>query len=383
MANSDALPQLLARCTTRLLTSGSEQNGTGFFVAPGTLLTCAHVVSDLGKGRDTLQVQWNEQLYPATVAETTDEIYPDLALITVQGLTDHPCVYLHEQVSLSANDELYTYGYPPPHYTGDSIISKYVGPANQPQTLLTFTESNVRPGFSGSPLLNLRTGAVCGVIKRTMGENTSLGGRGVPIALAFQAFPDLKRRQEQYHRQDTPWGRSLTAQQRKLNGLSEIQAIADNKPIEIFFSYHDNEADKRILHALELQLSQLKRSAAIKAWHTGMLALSVAMEEETLQHLNTAQIICLLISPDYIADDRLYDTHITRAMERWEQERTTVIPILARPTDDWETTLFGKLQAIPRNKKPISLGKNLDQISLEVAREIRKIVESLKKPIDA
>ena len=36
-------------------------------------------------------------------------------------------------------------------------------------------------GFSGAPLLNRRTGAVCGIIRRTRNEETDLGGYAIPV----------------------------------------------------------------------------------------------------------------------------------------------------------------------------------------------------------
>ncbi len=44
MMNSlgEQLIELVRRCTVKLLVPGGH--GTGFFVAPGTILSCAHVV---------------------------------------------------------------------------------------------------------------------------------------------------------------------------------------------------------------------------------------------------------------------------------------------------------------------------------------------------
>ncbi|MDJ0633460.1 MAG: CU044_2847 family protein [Xenococcaceae cyanobacterium MO_188.B29] len=44
----------------------------------------------------------------------------------------------------------------------------------------------------GAPLLNKRTGKICGLIKRSRDIHTSLGGRGVPVSIIFEHFPELK-----------------------------------------------------------------------------------------------------------------------------------------------------------------------------------------------
>src|SRR5260370_18942071 len=121
------------------------ESGTGFFVAPGYLLTCAHVVVGASQGQGTIKIAWNRQKYPASIEQITDTTYPDLALLKIEGISGHPCVYLAADVQMK--DDLYTYGYPQGLTNGDSILSKYIGPTGEPQVLLTLAWSNVRPGF--------------------------------------------------------------------------------------------------------------------------------------------------------------------------------------------------------------------------------------------
>src|ERR1700676_1068017 len=80
--------------------------GTGFFVAPGLLLTCAHVVA-LAQGHP-LELVWQTQ--KLTVVEIRQAPHPtaDLALLRV-ALTQHPCVLLQGEAEPSNN--LYSYGY--------------------------------------------------------------------------------------------------------------------------------------------------------------------------------------------------------------------------------------------------------------------------------
>lgn len=378
MQDRDALLRLLDRCTVRLVIDSGREVGTGFFVAPGLLLTCAHVLNGAADGSGTIEVEWDGQKSSAALEQITDKTYPDLALLKTSAITNHPCVYLSPEVSL--DDQLYTYGYPKAYIHGDPLTFKYISPTGAPQTLLTFSLGNLRPGFSGGPLLNLRTGAVCGITKRTAGENTLLGGRGVPIIQALQAFPQLKTLQEQYHRQHSQWAEHLTSQQLQISGLDKFSISPVPKAIEIFFSYHDNGQDQEMLKALEKQLVVLRRKGVINAWHKGRLMINDEVEVEIRRHLDAAQIICLMISPDYIADDELYERHVTRAMERRENEGVIVIPILVRQTSNWtgDDTPFGRLMPLPRNKIPMNQWKDLDEVSAEVAGEIRRTVEDLR-----
>lgn len=128
--DQSALRTLLRRCVVALYADGMSL-GTGFFVAPGRLLTCAHVVREARQRGRVIQVYTHtgETLGEAQIERYEDDIvqnsrepgiqgreyYPDLALLRVTS-TDHPCVYLDER--LADHDELYSYGFSERRYKG-------------------------------------------------------------------------------------------------------------------------------------------------------------------------------------------------------------------------------------------------------------------------
>ena len=63
------LYELLRQCTVRVSVSGKTGHGTGFFVAPGLILTCAHVVKAAQSDTTLIEVYWNDQRYPAQIIE--------------------------------------------------------------------------------------------------------------------------------------------------------------------------------------------------------------------------------------------------------------------------------------------------------------------------
>lgn len=70
------------------------------------------------------------------------------------------------------------------------------------------------------------------------------------------------------------------------------------RPLEVFYSYaHEDEMLRR---KLETQLSLLKRRGVITAWHDRDISAGTRWEEEIDTHLNTAQLILLLVSPDFM-----------------------------------------------------------------------------------
>src|SRR5579871_6349603 len=89
------LYELFRQCTLRVAIPGrGNQQGTGFFVAPGLIVTCAHVVKDARP--DAINVFWNGQSYPARLKEYRPAPDgPDLTLLSID-LLEHPCVWLHK-----------------------------------------------------------------------------------------------------------------------------------------------------------------------------------------------------------------------------------------------------------------------------------------------
>jgi len=97
-------------------------------------------------------------------------------------------------------------------------------------------------------------------------------------------------------------------------------------------------------------------------------------------HLKTAQIILLLISPDFLASDYCYSIEMQRAIERHETGEARVIPIILQPVD-WQNTPFSKLQVLPKNAKPITRWRNRADAFLEIAKGIRETVKDLTTPL--
>src|SRR5712691_978913 len=124
----------------------------------------------------------------------------------------------------------------------------------------------------------------------------------------------------------------------------------------IFFSYaHRDRAlvDKLLRHLLPL------RQQGLIEWHDRDISAGTQWEREIDKHLNNAQIILLLVSPDFLNSDYCYGIEMQRAMERHERGEARVIPIILRPVY-WERTPFGKLQVLPKDAKPVTLWANRD-----------------------
>ncbi len=376
MMNSleEQLIDLLRGCTVRLSVSGGH--GTGFFVAPGTILSCAHVVKLAQEAKKAVTAFWNGQAYTASIqrylGETHSELqmlYPDLALLKVDKLSDHPCVYLDEEAHLG--DEFYSYGYLDDYKGGDPATFVSEGWTDE-RKMLKLKAGQAQAGMSGAPVLNLRAGGVCGVMKRSRGTDSDLGGRAVPVSRVFEEFPELREQQKLFHQRDRRWYDCLTQEQREKLGM-----VAPAEGIEVFFLYADVEEDKRLVDKLERHLAAMQKQRLITTWRKGKLRPGEDEMSVMSAHMDRAKIILLMVSPDFMALHYLDGTEVEQAMEK-RKKGTIVIPVLLRPTD-YRGAPFEGLMPLPTNRKPVAEWSSADSALYDVTLEMRKVVEGLKK----
>jgi HEAT repeat protein len=202
------LEDLLQQCTVQIAIPGQSGWGTGFFVASGLILTCAHVVKSLDFAA-TARIRWQQQKDFA--AAELVQLVPKLDLALLQFTptdTDLPCVYLDE--GLQAGHELYFFGYPDQDFdNGCPVTGSCEGFTGDLPPLIKFKQAQVRPGMSGSALLNRDTGKVCGIVKFTRDRSFDLGGGAIPTRVILEQFPQLGKLQQQFHQRDRRWSELL------------------------------------------------------------------------------------------------------------------------------------------------------------------------------
>ncbi len=145
-------------------------------------------------------------------------------------------------------------------------------------------------------------------------------------------------------------------------------------PLDLFYSYAHE--DKQLLDKLKNALTPLEREGLIRGWHDRQIGAGIEWKNSIDQNLERAQIILLLVSPDFVASDYCYDNELKRAIEKHESGETRVIPIILRPVD-WITAPFGKLQALPLDGKPVTKWTNRDEAFTNITTGIRDVVKEM------
>jgi hypothetical protein len=146
--------------------------------------------------------------------------------------------------------------------------------------------------------------------------------------------------------------------------------------MNIFFCYA--REDEPLLKELKIHLEALRRQGQIEMWYDRDISAGVEWAKEIDRHLDTAQIILLLVSQYFMASDYCYSIEMKKAMKRHDRGEAVVIPIILRPVYFQEAP-FGKLQALPTDAIPVKSKRWLDQDEafFNVAEGIRKVVELL------
>src|SRR2546421_5737401 len=145
--------------------------------------------------------------------------------------------------------------------------------------------------------------------------------------------------------------------------------------VEVFYSYAHE--DEKLRDELKKHLANLKRQDVITDWYDANKSGGKERNEEIEPPLNSAKIILLLISPDFMNSDYINDVEVKRAMARHEAGEARVIPLILRPCD-WPST-WTKLQALPKDGKPVTSWDDQDEAFLNIVKGIRRVAEDLRR----
>jgi hypothetical protein len=142
----------------------------------------------------------------------------------------------------------------------------------------------------------------------------------------------------------------------------------------VFISYaHHDEPQRR---RLDVHLAPLRREGLILPWNDRMIDAGADWAGEIDRNLAAADVVLLLVSADFVASDYCYEKEMRLALERHARGEARVIPIIVAPVD-FAKTPFAKLQALPRDAKPVSTWSQPDEAWLDIAMGVRRVVEAL------
>ncbi|MCP3384198.1 serine protease [Bradyrhizobium sp. CCGUVB4N] len=207
MSYDSGIYKLLRSCTVKITSKDLRKSGSGFFVAPGLVATCAHVVSNGNVPAKEVVVRREGKEWTAKVRLSSINPKVDVALLEIDPDGDSTPEYVCWGDVPESGNSFYSFGFPifdsagrqipTSEIRGESVTVEYEGvqqieESNENLYFQKFKGGQVIGGSSGAPLLNQNTWHVCGIMKRTRDGSSNLGGTGIPISYLLDCFPELK-----------------------------------------------------------------------------------------------------------------------------------------------------------------------------------------------
>jgi len=156
--------------------------------------------------------------------------------------------------------------------------------------------------------------------------------------------------------------------------------MATTKAVKIYISYA--RMDRLLIEDFKKHLLPLQRRGLIELLDELEVAPGGNWNVAIDKHLNEADIILLMVSPDFLDSDYCYSKEMQRALERHMQREAHVIPIILRPVH-WQDTPFSRLQVLPKDALPVTRWMDRDEAFDDIVKQISEVISSLVDVGDA
>jgi len=151
-------------------------------------------------------------------------------------------------------------------------------------------------------------------------------------------------------------------------------ATPPHRPAVSLFCSYAHE-DGKLRQQFERSISHLMRERLIEVWHDGEIVPGKEWLAEIDRELAAADVIILLVSPDFMQSAFINQVELKRAIERHEAGKVRVIPIILRPVSTLGA--LAKLEALPRKAKPVTTWKNRDSAWVDVAQGLERVLKDM------
>ena len=148
------------------------------------------------------------------------------------------------------------------------------------------------------------------------------------------------------------------------------------RAVRLFYSY--SHKDENLRNELETHLKLLQRRGLVDVWHDRRIDAGDDWKKKIDENLERANIVLLLVSPDFIASDYCYVNEMTRALERQRNGEAEVIPVIIRDVD-LEGAPFTGLQYLPKDGRPVSKWEDKDSAWRNVSEGIKRVAEQMRR----
>jgi formylglycine-generating enzyme required for sulfatase activity len=154
-------------------------------------------------------------------------------------------------------------------------------------------------------------------------------------------------------------------------------------PLKTFIIYAHE--DRSTVNAIRGQLKIFEKREMLQIWDDGEILAGQDWDKSIKLKLESAQLILLFISVDFLNSEYIEKTELQAALQRHRDGEAKLIPIIVRKCFWEEYFELGKFQALPPQAKPI-LSHDLhaiDEAHHSVAQGIKAAADEMQQKIAA
>ena len=148
------------------------------------------------------------------------------------------------------------------------------------------------------------------------------------------------------------------------------------KKLKCFISYSHKDIDMRDKFLMHFKC--LSRFVDTDVWYDGKIPAGGQISKEVFEKLKTADVVFLLITPDYIASEWCYTKEMGCAIERNKNGECMVIPVMIKKIIS-ETFPFSDLKIVPTDKKAVASFRSHDDGFVDAFNLIKTALQNFCK----
>ena len=152
-----------------------------------------------------------------------------------------------------------------------------------------------------------------------------------------------------------------------------MQNSLSASPVRLFYSYSHKDASFR--ERMEKALALLLQNGAVQQWSDQHILPGESISSEIQQHIEQADVVVFLLSPDFIASEACRQEWEYAAQLASDGRMISRIPIILRQCPWLDMIKSDDVKALPQDGRPISSFEDADSGWQQVYEGIKAVVD--------
>lgn len=147
-------------------------------------------------------------------------------------------------------------------------------------------------------------------------------------------------------------------------------------PVKVFISYA--REDESYKNKFLTHLSGRITNGEIEVWTDNRILPSQDWDEAIKSNLDKAEITVFLVSSDFLNSKYINNVELARAVELSKNGKLKVVPVIIRSCDLTSRNDLARLNALPKDAKPVSTWTDKDAAWVDVVNGLMRLVNVLR-----